>query len=157
MTRSLSGRAVLLWLLAFFIPVIAVNVYFIIISVTTFRGEDEQKPYLQGVEYNTTIERRVEQEALGWKSTIAAQRLPSGAVQIAVSIRQASGAPESQVRLTGELRHPADETRDRPLTLVPLGDGQYRAEVPSVSKGAWDVIVNSDSAPFEAMRRVWIP
>lgn len=157
MTRELTGRKVLIWLVASFAVVFAVNIYFIVIAVQTFRGEDEQKPYLQGVEYNQTLARRAEQEKLGWKASIGAQRLASGAVRVAVTLKQPNGAPETKQNLTGELRHPADETRDRALRLHEAGPGEYVAEIPGVSAGAWDVIVAAQQSPFEASRRLWVP
>ncbi len=75
----------------------------------TFRGEDEQKPYLQGVEFNQTLARRAEQTALGWKATITATRLVRGDVRIEITIRDRGGKPVAELGLTGELRHPADE------------------------------------------------
>jgi len=161
MTRKeLTGRDVLFWLVLSFTLVIAINVYFIVLSVETFRGEDEQKPYLQGVEYNETLARRAEQKKLGWTATIGADRLPAGNVRIAVTLTRPDGTPETSARLTGELRHPADETRDRALRLREVGAGEYVAELSGVAAGNWDVIVTTPSSqtlPFEASRRLWVP
>ena len=113
MIRELTGRKVLLWLTGFFAFVMAVNTLFIVISLKTFRGEDEQKPYLQGVEYNRTLALRAEQSKIGWRASIGATRRPSGELQISVSLNGANGAPEPHTALRGELRHPADENKDR--------------------------------------------
>jgi len=158
MTGRLTGGKVLLWLIGFFGVIIAINVYFITISITTFRGEDEQKPYLQGIEYNQTLERRAEQEKLRWDATISASRLASGAVRVTVTIADARGLPQTQVKLSGELRHPSDENRDHAIVLHEAGGGRYEADVKGVAPGAWDIIVQSPSAnrPFEAVRRLWI-
>ena len=159
MTRELTGRGVLAWLSFFFISIFAVNAYFIYAAVSTFRGEDEQKPYLQGIEYGQTLARRAEQTRLGWKAAIVVKRLPSGYVRVDIALRKADGAPARDVKLGGELRHPADETRDHPLRLVEVRTGEYEADVAGVSVGAWDVVVNSspNGAPFEASRRLWVP
>ncbi|MEI9994279.1 MAG: FixH family protein [Rhizomicrobium sp.] len=158
MTRTFTGRDLLIWLTALFVPVIAVNVYFIVLSVTTFRGEDEQKPYLQGIEYNDTLARRAEQARLGWHAAIAGTRQRDGAVTLAVAIAGRDGTPVRGVALSGELRHPADENRDRTFQLVERAPGQYEARLAGVSAGAWDAIVTSPSParPFEASRRLWI-
>ena len=158
MTGKLTGGKVLLWLVGFFAVVIAVNVYFIVISVTTFRGEDEQKPYLQGVEYNQTLERRAAQEHLNWHATISADRLVSGAVRITVAIRDAAGNPQSRMTLSGLMRHPADEERDQDMKLRSIGSGEYQATVTGISRGSWDIVVQSAAKdkPFEAVRRVWV-
>lgn len=157
MTNRLTGRGVLLWLLAFFVPVFAINAYFIYASVSTFRGEDEQKPYLQGVEYNETLAHRAEQARLGWTATIGANRLPSGKVRVEVVLRQPNGRPAEPQRLDAQLRHPADETRDHELRLLAVGEGAYRGDVGNVSTGFWDVVVTSKQVPFEASRRLWVP
>jgi nitrogen fixation protein FixH len=156
MTRTLTGRGVLLWLTGFFGLIFATNAAFITVAVKTFRGEDEQLPYLQGVEYNDTLAHRALQKKLGWQATISAVRHPDGSVRVSVSLRQPDGKAPPAERLSGELRHPSDENRDQALRLVSEGGGAYHADLPKVSRGIWDVVLKSDKgdAPFEAVRRV---
>ncbi len=158
MIHPLTGRGVLAWLGGFFVCVIAVNVYFIVLSVDTFRGEDEQKPYLQGIEYNTTLERRAEQARLGWKADVAVRRLKDGHVRIDVGLKTPAGGVPAAM-LSAELRHPADENRDRALRLVAAGGGRYWGDAGNVSAGAWDVLLSSTdkNVPFEATARLWVP
>lgn len=159
MTHEMTGRQVLAWLIGFFALIMAVNTVFIVVSVKTFRGEDEQKPYLQGVEYNQTLALRAEQKKIGWHASVSASREPSGAVRISVSLNRANGAPEMQAMLNGELRHPADENKDRTFVLSQTGPGGYQAELSGVSAGTWDLIVTTrdPKLPFEASRRLWVP
>lgn len=159
MTATLTGRGVLLWLGAFFGLIFVTNAFFITVAVKTFSGEDEQKPYLQGVEYNDTLARRALQEKMGWRAAMAATRLPSGVVRIAITLVHADGSPVGKAMLAGELRHPADEFRDRALALREVAPGRYQAELPGVGAGFWDLAVNSKAAnaPFEAVRRMWVP
>jgi nitrogen fixation protein FixH len=158
MTGRLTGRGVLIWLFGFFGIIFAINTYFIMVSSRTFRGEDEQKPYLQGVEFNQTLVRRSEQHVLGWRASITAIRLADGHVRIEVTTRDRNGKAVVQSGMSGELRHPADENRDRVLRLNPAAPGTYRAELTGVSPGVWDVLIHSTrgQAPFEAVRRVWV-
>jgi nitrogen fixation protein FixH len=158
-SRELTGRGVLAWLFAFFFLIFGANAWFIYAAVSTFRGEDDQKPYLQGISYGETLSQRAEQARQGWHATIAADRLQSGKVRVEVTLRRRNGAPERDVRLVGELRHPTDETRDRSLRLVEVAEGDYRADVGGVGTGAWDVVVKASpgTAPFEASRRLWVP
>jgi nitrogen fixation protein FixH len=158
MTRTLTGRDVLLWLVAIFGLIIAVNTAFVVISVQTYRGEDEQKPYLQGVEYNHTLAERAQQAGLGWKATIGASRLSDGKVRVAVSLVDSGGTPETRAVFSGALRHPADENRDVSLQLRETAPGRYQSDVGGVASGAWDVVIRSSTPePFEAVRRVWVP
>lgn len=158
MTGMLTGRGVLIWLFGFFGVIFAMNTYFIVVSSRTFRGEDEQKPYLQGVEFNQTLARRAEQTALGWKATITTTRLVRGDVRIEIQIRDRGGRPVAETGLTGELRHPADENRDRSLRFARTAPGIYQGDLAGVSPGVWDVQVWSrdEHTPFEAERRLWV-
>lgn len=156
MTWTLTGRGVLLWLLGFFGIIFATNAFFITMAVKTFRGEDEQLPYLQGVQYNDTLAHRALQKKLGWQAVVSAVRHADGSVRISVSVRQPGGTAAPAEHLSGELRHPSDENRDLPLRLTSEGGGLYHADLPRVSAGIWDVVLKSGKGdlPFEAVRRV---
>jgi nitrogen fixation protein FixH len=158
MNGHLTGRGVLIWLFAFFGVILAVNSYFITVSTSTFRGEDEQKPYLQGVEYNQTLARHAAQAALGWQAAITATRLPGGDVRVEIQMRDTAGKPVAEPGLAGELRHPSDENRDRDLHLAQTAPGLYEARLSGVSPGVWDVMIHSSSerTPFDAERRLWV-
>ncbi len=158
MIRTLTGRGVLLCLAGFFGLIFATNAIFITEAVKTFRGEDEQLPYLQGVAYNQTLEHRAQQARLGWQASIAAQRTAAGKVLVTVALNQRDGSPEDRASLAGELRHPADENRDRALRFSQVTPGLYRAELAGVAPGNWDVLVsNKGSDSFQASRRLWVP
>jgi nitrogen fixation protein FixH len=158
MNRVLTGRGVLLWLFLFFGVVIVTNVFFITVAVKTFRGEDEAKPYLQGIAYNQTLARRAEQAELGWHAFIAAERSGDKGAVVDLDVVDANGAPKAGLVLTGELHHPSDEYRDRPIRFRELSPGHYRSEVENVRPGDWDVIARTEQGtPFEASRRLWVP
>lgn len=159
MTGTLSGRGVFFWLLGFFGIIIAVNVWFIMASVRTFSGEDEQEPYLQGVQYNQTLARRAAQRVLNWEATITSTRAGADRVQVRVLLRHQDGSPVTGLTLTGELRHPSDEGRDRPAALKEIAPGAYEATVNGISPGAWDMVAGTAGGqpPFETTRRLWLP
>jgi nitrogen fixation protein FixH len=158
-TRAWTGFHVLTTLIAIFAVAFAVNVLFVVKAYTTFRGEDEQKPYLQGIAYNDTLARRVSQARLGWKATIDSIRTRDAGVRIVVVIRDRSGAPVQNLILSAELKHPSDAERDRSVALRSAADGTYRGVAEDVHSGAWDVVVtarNTSTAPFQASRRIWL-
>jgi nitrogen fixation protein FixH len=159
MRRPLTGRTVLIWLGGFFAVVMAVNVAFIVVSVKTFRGEDEEKPYLQGVEYNHTLAARAEQARLGWSASLAVRRLADGHVRLDVALDEPHAVAPDGLQLSAELRHPADENRDRRVRLLSSGRGRFWADAGTIGRGQWDVVVTSDSraTPFTAVRRLWVP
>lgn len=157
MTRPLTGRGVLLWLILFFGIIAATDAYFIAMSVKTFSGEDNGDPYMIGLRYNHILSARAQQARLGWHATISSRRLASGGLQVAVALTGAGGLPQPGAALKGELRHPANENRDRPLVFHQVGPGAYVAELPRVAAGSWDVQIENDGPiPFEASRRIWV-
>jgi nitrogen fixation protein FixH len=159
MKRELSGRGVLIWLLAFFGVILAVNVYFMGVAIRTFRGEDDLKPYQEGIDYNQTLARRAAQARLGWEASIDAVRTGPHTARLDVLLRGPDGSPVSHVGLAAEFRHPSDENRDRSTALREIGAGDYEGDLGSMTAGAWDVIVKTSDphVPFEATRRVWLP
>jgi nitrogen fixation protein FixH len=157
MSRPLTARGVLVWLILFFGIIIATDTFFIVKSVKTFSGEDNADPYMIGLKYNQALANRAAQAKLGWHATISTSRAASGGLEIAVSITGADGAPQADATLKGELRHPADENHDRALIFRQVRPGAYVAELPTVPKGNWEVQVeNAGKIPFEASRRIWV-
>ena len=158
MTRW-TGTQTLVTLLATFAVVLGVNVFFMVEAYSTFSGEDEQKPYLQGIEYNDTLARHALQARIGWKATVAAMRMGRDGVRVAVAIVDRSGRPVTDVTLAGELRHPADAEKDRDIALKSSALGVYEGVANGIGPGAWDFVVtaeDSSATPFEASRRIWL-
>jgi nitrogen fixation protein FixH len=159
MTMELNGKHIILMLILFFGAIIGVNTMFIVQSIETFRGEDQHDPYLQGIDFNRTLDERAEQAALGWNATLEAVRGAGGAVTVEITLHDKKGAALDGLALTGELRHPTDSERDRLLVLRNAGKGTYVATLGHVSPGMWDIIVQSakpKAVPFEASRRIWL-
>lgn len=159
MARTLNGHHVVATLLATFAVVLAVNVLMIVKAYTTFSGEDQQKPYLQGIEYNETLEHRALQARLGWTATLDTVRIGQQSVKIIVHLSDRSGAPLSQVALDAVLKHPSDARNDRNVMLRSTGVGVYEAIVAGVPPGVWDLNVatrHAPTTPFEADRRIWL-
>jgi len=157
MNRMLTGRQVLLWLSAFFGVVIITNAIFITLAVKTLRGEDVEKPYLQGIAFNRTLAERAEQAGLGWQASLSARRRPSGEVVIDLEVSSREHAPQSGLTLTGLLRHPVDEHLDRKFAFREILPGHYQGRAFDLKSGNWDVVARTVSgAPFEASRRLWV-
>lgn len=160
MTFELKGRHVLGLLLAFFGVTIAVNAVFATYAVSTFSGEDVSKPYLRGLDYNTTIAERAAQQGLGWSAEIGAVRGPQTDVTVSVRIVGHDGVPKDDLKVEAKLRRPTDASLDRTFAVDAAGKGTYRAVQNGVSPGQWDVIARATSANgdvFEAQRRVVLP
>lgn len=147
----IKGKHVLFALIGFFAVIIAVNAIFVTRAVSSFPGEEVERSYMQGLEYNQVIEQRRAQAELGWQ---AAVNLTGD--QILVEIARPDGSPVSGVFLEGTLRHPADTSLDRPLAFRERESGLYVAEAADLPEGQWILTARVDGdRPFEMERRLW--
>ena len=71
--EGLRGVHVFAGIAAFFGVMILIQVVFVIQAVRTFPGEEVEKSYVQGLDYNATLERRAAQKKLGWSAEAGAE------------------------------------------------------------------------------------
>lgn len=152
----------LLWFLGFFGFMFAVNGIFLWTAITTFPGEDIEKSYLTGIDYNQEIARKTHQADEGWSAEIGiAGSTPSREIQVRMIRKGGSVLAVSGTSLL--LRHPADRALDRTLELIPAGGGAYTAPLDDVTSGRWTVQVRADVDPdtdgyeFRASREIFVP
>ncbi len=150
---EVRGWHVLAAMLGFFGIVIAVNVYFAVLAVGSFPGEDVTHPYIQGLEYNRTIAERRAQLRLGWRANAQLRRSSSG-VALVIDLRQRDGSPLDGARVEGALRWPADAHRDHALTFQEEAPARYVAALGALGEGDWDLRARAtrggDALDFEA-------
>lgn len=154
--KQLKGYHVLLWMMAFFGLMFVVNGYFLFYAITTFPGEDVEKSYLQGLDYNSTLSRRAEQAKLGWTSEI-------GVVGSTLEIRAFEG---SGLMITGKqvdvvVRRLATTADDQILIATETAPGIYTVDVSALPKGEWEIVARVRPAPdsepvFEARKQVYV-
>ena len=155
MNRALTGRGVLLWLVGF------LRHHFR--HQCLFHHDRGRNPSAARTSRSPIF--RVSNITTRWpgaraeKTGLAAQPSPPRACHPAMSASPWTLSQAQTVRrklepaLAGELRHPADENRDRTLDLKETAPGRYQADLANVSAGSWDVMVSSGAkdAPFEAV------
>src|SRR5579859_5770716 len=137
MNRTWNGYHVLSGLLLVFALVLAVNIFFVVKAYSTFSGEDEQKPYLQGVAYNATLERRALQARLGWKAILEAKRSKTSDVRVGVMMTNARDAPVSGLSLVVLFKHLTNANKDSEMELRSAAPGVYAGSIRGISSGAW--------------------
>lgn len=149
-SRELTGKHVLIWMFGFFGIMFAVNGVFLYQALTSFPGEDVEKSYLQGLNYNQTLAARAAQDALGWNAEIGVE----GSLLI-VAVYDDANEPVSGLNMTGTIHRQSTTKNDAALVFQPLGDATYAASIDGIGLGLWgvDVSANRDgdeAAIFEA-------
>ncbi|NQW02189.1 MAG: FixH family protein [Rhodospirillales bacterium] len=133
LNSPITGRTVLLSMLAFFGVIFAVNGAFLYFALSSFPGMSTQHAYEEGVAYNQTLARAARQQAVGWVSEVAFD--DNG--DIAVRISNRTGAAVGGLDIAALLMRPAQNTLDQKLTLVEVQPGHYRSPVSKVIAGRW--------------------
>jgi nitrogen fixation protein FixH len=156
--KELTGRKVLLMLVAFFGVVMVVNFAMVKAAISTFGGVDTPSSYEAGRTFKTEEARAAAQNARDWQ--VDEHLSQSGASQVlTVNINDDRGTPVTGVDVAATLAHPIDERRDVAVALAETGPGAWRGSG-VVSPGVWqlDIIVSHDGEQlFRSRNRVIVP
>ncbi len=155
--KELTGWHVLAILLAFFGLMLAVNVYFAVVAVSSFRGEDVPRSYRQGLEYNQTISARDAQAKLGWTARTNTVVQQDGQIKLIVLVQDAEGLGVEGLSFEGVLRHPTDTANDIILDINDTGAGRYVANV-TPAPGQWSLVTEAARGPdrFKVRQDIWV-
>lgn len=135
--KELTGRHVLLMVVAFFGVIFAINAYFITAAVTSFRGEDVKGSYRQGLEYNQQLETRRAESQLGWSASYNVINTETDSPRVIVALKKKS-SPLANLDISGTIRHPTDTKMDKTVSFVETKSGQYEMVEPLPS-GQWQL------------------
>jgi nitrogen fixation protein FixH len=160
--QPMTGWQVLGWFLGFFGCMFVVNGIFLWTAITTFPGEDQDRSYLAGIDYNQELARRAAQDAAGWQAEISRTGSGDGeALHIRLKTKDALILPALETRAV--LRHPASRRLDQTLALTGRADTGYTAQLGGVPSGSWKLEITADIDPetpgheFRATGRILIP
>lgn len=148
---KIRGWHVFIAMVAFFAVIFAVNIVFISVALGTFRGEEVERSYVQGLAYNEVLAERRAQAELGWT---AAVNLDGDTLILEVT--DSEGAPVGRLPLQAALRHPADGDLDRTLDFAQREPGVYVADVSGLPEGRWRFEAEArGDTPFAMERELW--
>ncbi len=156
MIREITGKHVLIGLLAFFSLMLAVNGVFVYVATTTFPGVSTDDAYRKGLHYNQTITSFEEQQVAGWNTKAA---LADGMVRL--EVRRQDGSPVNGLDLVSTLGRPTTTAEDRPLEFRRAGEGRYIANAGALEPGQWHLTAEvrpygaANTVPYKVTARLW--
>ncbi len=156
--KELTGRKVLLILLAFFGVVFAANGIMARYAVQTFRGLANDSAYSEGLAYDKDIKAAHDQDALGWKVNGALTRLAPGHSRIVVTQLDRDQKPSENISVNVLFEHPVDRVRDKTLALTMEKPGVYSGEI-EIERGQWGLelqLTQNGQPIFHSQNRVQI-
>src|SRR5690606_19510475 len=91
-------------------------------AVQSFPGEVSERAYEDGLDYNSAIAARREQQALGWSAQVRQGAAPG---QVAASFLDAEGEPLRALQVHAVLRRPATDRGAAEFRLEPTSEGGF--------------------------------
>lgn len=149
--RPLTGRAVLVWLIAFFGVVFAVNGAFIYFAESTFPGLEVESSYKAGQEFEADVQAGKAQAERAWKVDAAVRPVGDGA-SVEIQFRDRAGADLHGLDVRVRLIHAVDPDHDHSATLAEVASGTYRVVLPNVKDGMWDLTIEA----YKASERLFL-
>ena len=144
--KPLTGRMVLVILLAFFGTVIGVNVTMMKLAIATLPGTEVDSSYSASIGYEKEIRAAQDQAARDWRVDAHISRDRDGIATLEVEARDKDGRPLSGLSFQGQLERPTDKRADLAVALPEAGNGVYRGRAAAVAPGQWDLVIEADAA-----------
>ncbi len=143
-SNELTGRKVLIWFLAFFAVVGAVNAIMVRAAVSTFGGVETDSSYKAGLAFAGDVEAARAQDARHWQVRAHISPVKDGTSTVDVAVRDASDRPVTGLDAIVKLEHPTDRRLDHVLIL--------REDAPGHFSGAASVAVGQRELVIDLMR-----
>lgn len=157
---TITGRQVLIGMIAFFGVVFAVNGVFMFQALSTHTGVVANEPYRKGLTYNERIEADRQQSERGWSGEIALAPAEDG---ITITLADRNGRPLTGLALAARLGRPSTSEKDLQLALTEKSPGLYEARIATIERGTWQFDVEAkqltghgDEIVWRARKRLWL-
>jgi len=137
--RQLTGRTVLLCLMAFFAVVSIANAILIRAATSTFGGVETSSSYQAGLAFARETAAAHAQDELHW--LVRANVRPAGGqTVVTVDATDTGGRPLTGLQATARLAHPTNARSDKAVTLGESTSGRF-AGTTEIMAGQWDLII----------------
>lgn len=137
--RRLTGRMVLLCLVAFFGVVFAVNGVLIHEALSTLSGVDTDSAYQAGRMYEHEVALVKAQDERQWQVDAKVTPASDGA-RLDLTARDAAGVPLHDIDASVVFERPTDRRLDRDVVVAKDAPGSFHGSV-DVAPGQWDVVI----------------
>jgi len=150
--KPLTGRAVLIMLVAFFGVVIGVNMLMMRFAIDSLSGTDVDSAYRASLAYEHEIQAAHEQDARHWRIDAHITRGPANSASIRIAARDSNGAPLTGLDFSARLERPADKRADRAVVLTESETGIYKGYAEGVLAGQWHLVLEGDAGGKRVFR-----
>jgi nitrogen fixation protein FixH len=156
--RPVTGKTVLLWMIAFFGIIAAANAVLIRAAATTFGGVETENAYKAGLNFGRDIAAARAQDQLHWRVDGKIDLDQDGVATANLTVNDASNRSLDGLEIKGRLAHPTNRKLDRIFVIDRVSAGRYRGSV-DATPGQWDFIVEidrGDQHAFQSRTRIYL-
>ncbi|MEZ6030875.1 MAG: FixH family protein [Hyphomonadaceae bacterium] len=139
-TKGLRGIHVLWWISGFFAVIIALDTLFVTWALQSFPGEEVKNSYVLGLDYNREVERRREQEKLGWTSEVGLEQADD--TRLVVRMNGADQAPVTGLAVSASV-HVIGEADATTIDLAEGAPGEYTASLAAPSQARLELSISA--------------
>jgi nitrogen fixation protein FixH len=137
---ELTGRKVLLYLIAFFVVVGGVNAVMVVAAVSTFGGVETKNAYQAGLAFAKDEEAAQAQDNRHWRVRASLRHQPSGETTVELIARDTSDRPLGGLDASVSFTHPTDSRLDHVVAMRVAGSGRYEG-TSHPELGQWDLVI----------------
>jgi nitrogen fixation protein FixH len=155
--REVSGRMVLICLVAFFVVVAGVNAVMIGAAVMTFGGVETANSYQAGLAFGREIAAVAAQDARYWQVRAKVTAVADETL-IEIFATDADGRPLAHLDATALLAHPADRRADHNVPLTEVAPGRHQGRTGAII-GQWALVIElsrNGERVFRSRNRVFL-
>jgi len=149
--KEVTGWTVLVWLVAFFGIVFAVNAVMVRAAVSSFGGLETESSYQAGLNFEHEAEAARAQAALHWRVDVRLAPLRDGATRLTVDARDAQGQPLRGLTAAVRLVRPTDAQDDRTIALQETQPGEFHGGTAALA-GQWDLVLELERGGARVFR-----
>ena len=138
--RELTGRAVLLLMLAFFGVIFAVNGVLVHKALSTFGGVETDSPYREGQLFAREVAMAKAQDAQHWQVDAKVTQAADGGALLDIVARDAAGALLTGMDASVTFERPTDRRLDHRISVTEVASGHFRGNA-AIAAGQWDLVI----------------
>ena len=156
--KKFTGKHFLISILCFFGVIFGMNFVFIYYATNTWTGLSKENAYVDGLNYNQTLEAAQTQLKLGWRSTLDLA-VNGGQHKLSFSLKTEDAQSLGSFIVTAVIGRPTLKSYDQTIVLAESKLGLYQANIDLPLKGQWHVslkAVSPDGTPFQLEKRFFI-
>jgi nitrogen fixation protein FixH len=138
--RELTGRMVLVGLLAFFGVVVGANGMLVHKALSTFGGVETDSSYRAGQLFERDVAMAKTQDAQHWQVEAQVTPAADGSALLDIVARDEAGLAVAGIAATATFERPTDRRLDRSVAVSEDKPGHFRGSA-AISPGQWDLVI----------------